>query len=265
MTANHAFAETEPAAICCACGDSHYRTIGTFSHWGRTLGSVVCEGCGLARVSPRLTEPAVAHLFSQHYFRDAAPAKWSTRRIPVFEDVRRVLAQIGARSVYDVGAAGGQFMAYLYAHGLRVGGCDISEATVRNSTLPIDLGHIRETRPVGYDAVVNLDTLYYSHDPLADLRAASEAAPWLVLRLRNNRAPRPGRAPAPSDHLWAFTPTTAAQLLQRVPYRIVRTLPAVYSDHPLTRPLNTAVRVAQAAHLPVSTMSFMMLAHRQDE
>jgi hypothetical protein len=205
-------------------------------------------------------------MFSRFYFRGKTIHEWTSYRLPMFRDILRVVRQLGAKSVYDVGTAGGGLLAYLYTHGIRVDGCDVSESAINASPVRVTRGTVRELQPRGFDVLTNLDTLYYVDDPLSELQAARQCSRYLILRLRTNRHAvaqcKSGGWPGAADHLWAFTPRTAKMLVERAGYTVLRIMPASYARRYYWRsvPLNALTRVGQILHAPPFGLSFLLIA-----
>ncbi|MCU0622163.1 MAG: class I SAM-dependent methyltransferase, partial [Gemmatimonadales bacterium] len=209
----------------CACGSRELDRVGWFEFWN-LLGLARCRICGTTVVTPRLDLATVQRIFAESYFAEegADPRYWGRRRMPVFEEVHRLLRRFGVKRVFDVGCAYGHLLSYLRDRGMAVAGCDLSPAVVawgrRELHLDLHAGSVRAVdAPAGaFDAVVCLDTLYYAHDPIADLKAMRRLlAPdgVLLLRLRNRLTGRmrPADAarglvypPMSVEHLWGFTP-----------------------------------------------------------
>src|SRR5262249_50557874 len=132
------------------------------------------------------------------------------------------------------------------------------------------------------DAVVCLDTLYYSPKPVSDLlriRSLLRPGGYVVLRLRNGRnvpararkeGLRPvGRAVLPSGHLYGFSPATIGPTLEAGGFHLLRCEPAPYSRALLSPLLQSGFivnRLARAVHRSVGilTHSFHLIARRED-
>ena len=268
----------------CPCGGSDLTRLSRFVFWN-LLGVSRCRRCGLVLVSPRLTSSAMARVFNETYFADADPAYWGRRREPVFREIVATLRQLGCGRIADVGAAYGHFLRYAADRGIQGVGCDLSAPVVEwgRRTLGVDLRHgsievLADVPPV--DAVVSLDTLYYSPDPareLARMRDLLQAGGYIVLRLRNNRGAAQrgaregqravGRPVMPSEHLYGFEPAPMARLLDAAGLQLVRCTPATYSEHRWNVPLRSFAainRAGRALHpsFPVLTHSFNVIARR---
>ncbi len=268
----------------CPCGGRELTRLSRFVFWN-LLGVSQCRRCGLVLVSPRLTSEAMARVFNESYFADADPSYWGRRREPVFDEVVGILRRLGCERVADVGAAYGHFLRYAADRGISGVGCDLSAPVVEwgRGTLQVDLRHgpievLTGVPPV--DAVVSLDTLYYSPDPareLARMRDLLRAGGYIVLRLRNNRGSarrgaregrrRVGNAVMPSEHLYAFEPAPMGRLLEAAGLQMVRCAPATYSAHRWSLPLRSLAAInrvgrALAPSLPILTQSFNVVARR---
>ena len=270
----------------CPCGSRESTLLCHFIFWN-LLGLRQCHVCRLVFVSPRLARQAVSRLFNEFYFSDSGPEFWDRRRIPIFKDILRLLRRYGCRSVFDVGAAFGNFLAMATKEGIEAAGCDISEAAVKwgREKLGVNLypGTLAELGlPANsVDCVVSLDTFYYVADPLAELRAMRRVVKpggYVILRLRNSlltvarakhRGKKPvGRAVIPAQHLWALTPETAANLFRLCDFEVKACEPAAYSRTLLT-PFDALV--VQASRLlagprlrwPILTAGFNIVGQRK--
>jgi SAM-dependent methyltransferase len=270
----------------CACGSANHRRLSRFVFWN-LLGVRECGECGLLFVSPRLTAEAMTRIFEEDYFTASAPEYWDRRRYPVFADVYRHLNRLRARRVLDVGAAYGHFVRWLNDRGLQAEGCDISAevAAWGRTHLGVEMHHgaigQMDLPAQSFDAIVSLDTLYYSADPLVELRAMRRLVTpggHVILRLRNGLRTRRrarmegkkpvGREPLPAEHLWAFTPASVERLLQLAGLEVAAVEPAAYSRTPLfpLQSLWVALNRFAAVHAGarVRTMSFNVVARRPE-
>jgi len=242
-----------------------------------------CGECGALIVSPRLTRAAVTKAFQGSYFEGAPPSSWADRRRKVFEQVAVILRRSDAARVLDVGTAYGHCLAHLRDLGISGVGCDVSEQAVKwgVETLGLRLfpGNIDElpASERDFDAVLSVDALYYSDDPLSDLRAmVSRARPGgvIVCRLRNGRgawkraarvgSTSVGPAPFPAEHRWSFPPGAAEALFRRAGLEAVRCIPGVHSEMPLSPFLDFFARANEMARdvlrdMPIFTQSYLVI------
>ena len=271
----------------CPCGSGESRLLSRFVFWN-LLGVRECSRCGMPFVSPRLTPAGIERVFNEFYFDHAHPEFWGHRRRPVFRDIVRLLRRLGCTSIVDVGAGYGHFLHYAAQHGILGVGCDLSRDAVEwgRTHLGMDLrvGRIDQLdlSEGKTDAVVCLDTLYYSPQPVSDLhrmRSLLRPGGYVVLRLRNGRkvAARArlegrgpvGRAVLPSGHLYGFSPETIAPTLEAGGLHLLRCEPAPYSRAPLSPLLQSGFimnRLAQSAHrnIGILTQSFHVIARREN-
>ncbi len=271
----------------CPCGSTESRLLSRFIFWN-LLGLRECARCGLLFVAPRLSRASVEQVFNESYFDHTNPEFWGRRRLPVFRDVVRLLRGLGCTSIIDVGAAYGHFLHYAGGHGIRGVGCDLSRAAVewgcRYLGVDLRVGWIDQLElPEGtVEAVVCLDTLYYSPQPVAELRRMRcllRPGGHLVLRLRNGRsaaarARREGRRPIghavlPSGHLYGFSPATIGPTLEAGGFRLEWCEPAPYSRARVSPPLRAGFALNRLARMvyrrvPILTQSFNVIAARQD-
>jgi SAM-dependent methyltransferase len=268
----------------CICGSHDHEHVGRFIFWN-LLGLRECRRCGVLFVSPRLTQEAMARIFNEVYFSDSDMGRWGARREPVFEDVMRYLRRLGCRTVFDVGAAYGHFVHFATQRGMVASGCDVSATAVARGReiFGVDL-HAVPVHDVplpdeAVDAVVSLDTLYYSGDPVADLRAMRRLVRrggHVILRLRTSRrtlarARREGRKEVgrrvlPGEHIWAFTAGSVAELARAAGLDVLMMEPATYSRNavqPLQR-LWTELNRAAARHrlIGIRTRSYNAVLQR---
>lgn len=269
----------------CACGARALQPLCRFVFWN-LLGVNGCGQCGALVVSPRLTDAAVARLFTARYFADHPPTYWGERRRPVFRQVHALLAARGVTRVLDVGAAYGHLLAYLRAQEINGVGCDISESAVTwgrgRFGLELHTGGVDAVPAAAgdFDAVLSIDSLYYSADPLEDLRIMQgrlRRGGWMVLRLRTavgawRRAARQGARPVgkavlPADHRWALPPAAVTRLLTSLGLDRITVVPGRHSVS-WSGPwldgvalLNEGLRHLVPA-LPVLTRSYLIVARR---
>lgn len=237
----------ETVAVC-ACGSTRLEPLGRFVFWN-LLGLRRCAECGTLVVTPRLDQPTVGRIFAESYFagEGSNPEFWGTRREPMFAEVLGLLRRYEVRRAFDVGAAYGHLLQYLGRHGISGAGCDLSPDVARwgreHLGVSLHAGPVTSVdEPEGsFDAVTCMDTLYYAHDPGADLRAMRRLlrpGGVLVLRLRNGRGAQvrptgPGglvRPPMPLEHLWLFTPDSIRAVLRREGFEVLDYRSASYSD-----------------------------------
>ena len=271
----------------CPCGSSESLLVSRFVFWN-LLGVRQCSRCGLPFVAPRLSPASVERVFNESYFDHAHPQFWGRRRLPIFRDIVRLLGRLRCTTIVDVGAAYGHFLHYAARHGIRGVGCDLSRETVewgrRHLGVDLRLGRIDQLNlPEGSaDAVVCLDTLYYSLQPVLELqrmRSALRPGGHVVLRVRNGRnvaararqeASHPiGRAVLPAGHLYGFSPTTIGPTLEAAGFHLLRCEPAPYSRAVLSPLLQigfTVNRLARGAYrgIGIVTQSFNVVAKRKD-
>lgn len=254
--------------VTCPCGSVESSLLREFVFWS-PMALRRCDACGLLLTSPRLTKESMHFVFSRHYFDTSTLEQWGKRRKRVFRDVVRILERHGSESVFDVGAAFGHFVRYAQRAGLAASGSDLSDDAVRvaREQLGVELqaGCIEdlEIPSHSFDAVVSLDTFYYAADPRAELSAIRRVlrpGGMLVLRLRNCWS-----TDIPYQHLWGFTPASAANLLKREGWTVEEMLPASYSDSVL-RPFHVALVWLNGAlrkisrRVPIMTHSFTVVA-----
>ena len=271
----------------CLCGSRFSVLLCRFIYWN-LLALRQCQDCGLLFVSPRLTSQAMRSVFNDSYFDYSDPEFWRQRRMPIFQDILRLIVRYKCRSVFDVGAGFGYFVKWLKSQAIEASGCDISAKAVQwgRDNLGVSLyeGSPNDLKlPANsVDCVVSLDTVYYMTNPVAQLRAIRQLVKpggLVILRLRNGlgsvwRARIEGRkavgkAVLPSEHLWAFTPKTINHLMRLSNLEPILCEPAAYSTTPLN-PIHVAwVRVERLIcsewfKAPILTRSFNLVSVRQN-
>lgn len=230
----------------CACGSTSSECLSLFAFWN-LLGYRECDGCGTLFVSPRLTSDEMQRVFAEEYFDPSHPEIWGDRREPVFADVGRLLREIGAGTVLDVGTGYGHFLRWLNAHGFEGRGVDLSPRAVEwgRRHLGVDVAQGRAADVAGsarFSAITCLDTLYYAADPgedLSVLKGLLEPGGRLILRLRNAAGAiartrgeprrRVGNRHLPAQHLWGFTPRSVVRVLEANGWSVLRVESAAYS------------------------------------
>ena len=269
----------------CQCGSDKSALLSRFI-FCNLLGIRKCEECGLVFVSPRLTKESMNRFFEEAYFNNVNPEIWGKRRMPIFKDILRILESLSVHTIFDVGAANGYFVYYAQQNGLKATGCDIAREPVEwgRSHLGVTLFHSTvdslDLQCETYDAVVSLDTLYYTSDPIKELMAMRrliKPGGYLILRLRNNHnIAHRGRVEGknivkkpilPMPHIWAFAPETITHILSLSAFETLFYEPAAYSRS-LLSPLSSVVFSANRyfkliyPQFPILTQSFNIVAKR---
>ena len=272
------FMAVERVAACC-CGSADSEALVRFIFWN-LLGLRRCRSCGTLFVSPRLSPEAMRRVFDTSYFDHADIERWGRRREPIFDDAIRILRGIGARSVFDVGTAYGHFVAAALAAGLDAEGCDVSPSAIRRGRAELGVrlreGTVASLEPPlpVVDCVTSFDALYYTADPVQELRGMRRLlrpGGYLLLRLRNAEHARVapareiGRSALPVEHLWGFTPRSIARPLERAGFQIVSRWAAPYSRTRLSGLQQLWWRMGQVSarvrpHAPLLTQSFTIVA-----
>ena len=267
----------------CPCGSEHSRPVSRFVFWN-LLGVRECEHCRLLFISPRLTSEAMFRVFQESYFDHDDLTFWGERRMPVFEQIGRLLRSAGARTVFDVGTGFGRFVSSAGSHGFEASGSDLSVRAVQlgRQRLGVCLHAGRLTEldlpPASVDAVVSLDALYYVADVKDELRAMRRLVRpngMMILRLRNGawsrlriaraRMRSVGESVMPSEHLYAFTPDTIRPILAAAGWRMRHCAPAAYSRSPISLMHRALVKTNQLGReilggVPIVTKSFIVIS-----
>jgi len=269
----------------CPCGSDKHALLSYFI-FCNLLGLRICEKCGLVFVSPRLTEETMNRFFEEAYFNNVHPEIWGKRRMPIFEDILRIINTLSVHTIFDVGTANGYFVYYAQNNGLKASGSDIAREPVEwgRSHLGVTLFHSKvdnlDLQNETFDAVVSLDTLYYTLNPIKELMAMRrliKPGGYLILRLRNNnKIARRGRVLGkkivrkpilPMPHIWAFTPETITHILSLSAFETLFVGPAAYSRS-LLSPLSSVVFSVNRyfnkiyPQFPIYTQSFNIVAKR---
>ncbi len=267
----------------CTCGSNNTTYLANFVFWN-LLGVRSCHDCGVVFVSPRLTAESMKKVFNETYFDYSDPDYWGSRRKPVFDDVLKLLDRYGGKEVFDVGAAFGHFCHAAKQRGFVVSGCDISEQAVEwgkeNLGIPLVAGTLLnlDLPQSSVDTVVSLDTLYYSSDPMTELkkmRSMLKPNGVAVIRLRNGlftsvkikreSKKRVGSAVMPTEHIWSFPPKTIETLFKRSGFETLTIEPAA-SSKTILAPIQSGgllfSKVLTKVGLPIITRSFNVVARK---
>lgn len=179
--------KTGPEA-CVLCGNAETKLLLTgpdrlFGIASGTYSLVECQGCGLARLSPRPTPDQVAGFYATNYWFAGGVLTELYRRMVLLDHVRfavRAARESGAPGkVLDVGCGGGLFLRMMKERGFDCLGLDFSEEAARvawqTNGVRVVTGDL--TTAVIEPGSCTLVTMYHvaEHllDPAAYLRAAS--------------------------------------------------------------------------------------------
>ena len=202
---------------------------------------VRCAGCGLEYVSPRPAGDLIVDAYSDGD--DPAYVSQAPARERTFE---RMLVHIerlhpGRGRLLDVGTAAGAFLAAARRRGWDVEGCEpnrwLAEWGSRHYGLAIRQGQIFDQNfpPESFDVVTLWDVIEHTPDPAHVVRHLEtllkpggtlivnypDRGSWIA-RLMGRRWPF-----LSSVHLYYFTRTTIARLLERHGFRVVEMRPHV--------------------------------------
>lgn len=128
---------------CRLCNGTRFETLPFFYLWdGREFAGVRCRECGLVTLDPLPDEKDLRRLYGEEYFEaglhgldrlGVSYEAWADRQEAAARAfIRRELLsrRPGARSLFEIGAAMGHFLAAARGEGLAVAGLEISAAAV---------------------------------------------------------------------------------------------------------------------------------------
>ena len=231
------------AVDCLLCGPSRTRTLVEADPHRVER----CEGCGLAFVTPRLTEAAREALYRGDYFASPIARERGYTDYLADADCYRRTFEMRARplvawrargAVFEAGCAAGFFLRAMADHGWSVYGTDLNAGMVAHARDTLGLEDVVEGRVedwdgrgAPYDLIALWDVLEHVNHPLAVLthvrpwladdglllietqNVESLAARWLGARWHHYKH---------GEHLYHFSPTTIATVLERAGYELVR-------------------------------------------
>lgn len=233
----------EPAgASCPACGAA-----GAYPFFRKNGYDLVrCEDCRLVRVAnpPGPEELARFYSFASGYgvevLTGGASAAW-LKRVAAYH-FAIVSAEQAPGRLLDVGCGPGYFVAEAVRHGWEASGVDLNGDSVelaRAQGLHVDQGHMEtlETDDGSLDVVALWDSIEHGRDPRATLTAvhrllrpgglAAVSTPNLgglypLLSYPVGRLTGYWTHPEPPAHLFQFSSSTLASLLERTGFRVRR-------------------------------------------
>jgi SAM-dependent methyltransferase len=222
-------ADYRSARRCPACGKRD--TTPAFVHTG--FEHVRCRGCGTLFVSPLPDPSTIAGTYLQpDYHEDVETA--ATRMRQEAAARARIVADLGVRSLLEVGCGAGYFLEAVGALGIEAEGVDPSRtgALAQARGLKIHRGWLEEFEPGRtYDAAAMFEVLEHVPEPVQMLRRvrtmlrpggklalSTPSFSGLPARLLGRRFPMV----CPPDHLELFSRTGLGELLSRGGFRPLR-------------------------------------------
>jgi 2-polyprenyl-3-methyl-5-hydroxy-6-metoxy-1,4-benzoquinol methylase len=205
---------------------------------------VKCRACGLMRTNPRPTPSAITVFYPDNYSPyqpvrgRREPSLWK-RTVRMLGDVRsRSVPAIPSGSMLDVGCAHGGFMRQMADRGWRVTGIEYSPSAASEAAadgLSVHVGSLESApeMPMAFDLITAWMVLEHLHDPVGGLRKLRRwirPDGWLAFSVPNAAAGE-FRLFAHNNfnldvprHLFHFTPSTLATVLQRSGWSLARIL-----------------------------------------
>lgn len=243
---------THPSQCLLACADS-FKTIGSTTINNSHHQIVQCQGCGLAKVHPQPTIKTLTKYYNKfHAAQSITPNK--NKEINRLKKISSFCPE--PKSLLDIGAGSGDFLAQAKHQGWQVFGYDLSLTAAKNiyktHHISIKSGHFTASLwPKNtFDVITLHSTIEHTQNPLKVLKTL---LPWLkpqgllVISVPNIfsfewylysilRLPFPGFIP---EHLWYFTPTSFKKFLSLFDLKILQLTSQHYSPpeklrkHPL--------------------------------
>jgi len=236
--------------LCNLCGDSRFAREPFHYQWdGRRFDGMRCRGCGLVTLAPLPSDADLVKLYDGDYFArglhglDQLRQSYEAWSDAAMETSRRFLREEllarrpGARSVFEIGAAMGHFLAAARQEGLAVAGLEISPAATARARekfgLELACANIEAFDPEPWagrwDLVYAGDLFEHLRDPAGTLvkveRLLAPGGLFFIripstLNLLSTRlaapllraAGRSRRLPDPPYHLYEYTPATIGRL-----------------------------------------------------
>lgn len=235
--------ETAPCGLCGQLAREPVLT--KRDRYGQTVSLVVCRGCGLRRLDPRLTDAEQARFYASDYYLRYAMDEKRARRPGWVAKKQRIAREIldaievqrplrGLR-LLDVGAGHGFLAEQARARGARVSVAEPSQrqaAELRDrgfETHAMDLAACAASRPLPFDVVTLSHILEHVNRPLEFLRLCRGlVAPAGLLCVEVPNTPwqtRHGDHPLSihAAHVYYHSERTLRALLARAGWRAVAT------------------------------------------
>lgn len=198
---------------------------------------VMCRGCGFLFQNPRFGKLELESIYTDIYRSFAQPSEeylaycrkrsadeftWIRSRFPAGHDG-------SSKKVIEIGCASGMLLKLFKESGWRVKGFEPTQklACWAQETLGLDIeaGYFSAAVPESYDLAVLSAVLEHVLDPetlLRDIQASLKPSGMLYLSVPNYRGwKRKYQELFGSTHLWFFTGTNLAHLLERCGFCIV--------------------------------------------
>jgi len=165
------------AINCNLCQSNNCKTIGTFEFCGQELKLVKCLECGLNYVNPRVTQEELNKYFQDfHRVSQSEVEYWNNNKMLIIKQVINILKKYKPGKLLDVGSAYGFLLNEAKQLGWKPYGVEISKANVEYSkekyNIDIFNGYLKEAKykEESFDVVTIIDVLYYSYDPIFELK-----------------------------------------------------------------------------------------------
>lgn len=223
----------------CLCGEEGGVAARSRQELGHSLELVLCERCGLGRLSPRLADADLARYYRDDYSRTTRGTahieeeyfergRRRGRRLTEYLRERGETPPPGS-AVLEVGTAAGGILAAFREEGHRVAGSDLDPRCVafaRSQGLDVVQGEGIDAPAIGPAGLIVLSHLVeHLPDPLATLAALEphvDAGTRLYVEVPGLRAPMgPGEQVPHIPHLYYYDLTSLTWLLGRAGWRRV--------------------------------------------
>jgi 2-polyprenyl-3-methyl-5-hydroxy-6-metoxy-1,4-benzoquinol methylase len=208
----------EEVVECELCGAGNARVLYTASDTRFTVDSrqfsiLQCEDCGLGRLVPRPTAAAIKRYYPPSYYSYRSEATTAKR----FAAQADYVSRMASGRLLDIGAAGGEFMAYMQRRGWDVTGLEpFAPEKISESLDIVDSWDALTSRGETFDVITAWSVFEHLHEPKAAFekcRTLLRVGGRLILHVPNLNSPfsRLALAEDIPRHLYFFT----AKTLQR--------------------------------------------------
>jgi SAM-dependent methyltransferase len=162
---------------CTLCNSREYRLIGSFSLKGQDLGLAECLNCKLAYTNPRLISSELMKYFQS--FRAVSNEQvdyWRENHLPIMKQIVRFFKEYKPGKLLDIGCGYGFLLNEARNLGWVPYGLEISKPNTDYARTRFGLnvfnGYLYEAgfNENAFKIVTIIDTLYYSYDPIRELR-----------------------------------------------------------------------------------------------
>lgn len=245
------------STVCNLCGSDSFDIVGSFLFLGFRLNLVECNKCALGYVNPRISKENMEDFFQS--YRDVSTKEINAWYRIGLSNLKTDLEMVGSilpkGKLLDVGCSYGFFLKEMENRGWVTYGVEISKLTSQYAKNELKLsvfnGSLKEANfPDNFfDLIVSLDTLYFSPDPLGELREMYRIlneGKYVYIRVVNTffylklwqigrrilgaRKELTSNPFFTENHLFYFSPMTISLMLTNAGFKDIRFFNAKVSD-----------------------------------